>query len=216
MLRAQPELTPRASQASVPTDQRQRLTSSRVLTTHVPEQTDSFILYIKAMVLLSKVKIFNLRFKSKFQSTQGAVDPRDTSAFKGLNSVISSFISSFPEQFREPIQNDVVDTHLYVAHLVPHAYVSPSIFFFCSVHGNAGTDGRAGSAPHSAMLLLHDPHADSGTRSHERLSAAAHAILDLVYLVCSSNHDLSLLDPTVIVGFFSRAIMCCYLGAIGG
>lgn len=130
MLRARPELTPRASQASVPTDQRQRLTSSRVLTTHVPEQTDSFILYIKAMVLLSKVKIFNLRFKSKFQSTQGAVDPRDTSAFKGLNSVISSFISSFPEQFREPIQNDVVDTHLYVAHLVPHAYVSPSIFFF--------------------------------------------------------------------------------------
>ena len=49
------------------------------------------------------------------------------------------------------------------------------------------------------MLLLHDPHADTGDRSHERLSAAAHAILDMVYLVCSSNYDLTLLDPVVIV-----------------
>ncbi|KAF8480648.1 fungal-specific transcription factor domain-containing protein [Gautieria morchelliformis] len=155
---------------AVPTDQRQRLTSSRVFTAHIPEHTDSFVLYIKSMVLLSKVKIFNQRFKAKFQSTQGEIDPRDTSAFKGLDTVIASFISSFPEQYKDPISNGVVDSHLYVAHLIPHA----------------------------ATLLLHDPHADGGDRSRGKLSVAAHAILDLVYLICSTDYDITLLDPTII------------------
>lgn len=72
------------------------------------------------MVLLSKVKIFNLRFRCKFQQVS---DPRETPAFKGLESVIASFQSSFPPEFREPIPGGVVDTHLYVAHVLPYTCV---------------------------------------------------------------------------------------------
>lgn len=123
------EITEFSGKRTVPTEQRQRMTNSRVLTTHIPEQTDSFVLYVKAMVLLSKVKIFNLRFRAKFQGTNGAgeIDPRDTSAFKGLDGAIASFVASFPQEFRNPIPGGVVDTHLYVAHLVPHACVSLSL-----------------------------------------------------------------------------------------
>jgi hypothetical protein len=121
----------------VPTEQRQRLTTPRVLTTHPPETTDSFVLYIKATVLLSKVKIFNLRFKAKFQSPvvvgvqvsspqAEEIDPRDTPAFKALDGAISSFKMTFPREYRDPIPNGVVDSYLYVAHLVPHTCVSPS------------------------------------------------------------------------------------------
>lgn len=52
---------------------------------------------------------------------------------------------------------------------------------------------------YSATLLLHDPHAEHGDRSHERLTLAAHAILDLVYLICSTSYDITRLDPAVIV-----------------
>lgn len=110
----------------MPTEPRQRLTNSRVLTTHISDHTDSFVLYIKSMVLLSKVKIFNLRFKAKFQCTQGGdIDARDTSAFKGLDGLIASFIASFPPEFKDPVPNSGdVDPYLYVAHLVPHVQVS--------------------------------------------------------------------------------------------
>ncbi|KAF8592080.1 hypothetical protein K439DRAFT_1401652 [Ramaria rubella] len=175
---------------SIPTGQRQRLTTPRMLTTHPPEQTDSFVLYVKSTVLLSKVKIFNLRYKSKFQAggppgqgpgpgPQSAVDPRESPAFKGLDSTIASFKMSFPREFRDPIPNGVVDPHLYVAHLIPH----------------------------TATLLLHDPHADFGLpdRSSEKLSVAAHAILDLVYLICSTSYDITLLDPAVMWCWYTAA-----------
>ena len=69
----------------------QWLTSSSVLNMHIPEQTNLFILYIRVIVLLSEVKIFNLLFKSKFQSTQGTVDLFDMSAFTCFKSMILSF-----------------------------------------------------------------------------------------------------------------------------
>jgi hypothetical protein len=37
-----------------------------MLTLHIPEQTDSFTLYVKGTILFSKVKNFNIRFKSKY------------------------------------------------------------------------------------------------------------------------------------------------------
>ena len=85
-------------------------------------------------MLLSKVKIFNLRFKAKFYgtATQGSLsqpeemDPRDTPAFKALDGALSAFKIGFPRQYEDPIPNGVVDSHLYVAHLAPHMYVPRS------------------------------------------------------------------------------------------
>ncbi|KAF8527964.1 fungal-specific transcription factor domain-containing protein, partial [Hysterangium stoloniferum] len=163
---------------SPPVEERQRLGSPRVLTSHPPEHTDSFVLYVKAMALLSKVKIFNSRFRAKFQNA-GEVDPRDTPVFKGLDGIISTFRISFPPGLREPIVGGVVDNHLYLAHLIPH----------------------------TAMLLLHDPHADFMVhdQSCEKLTVAAHAILQMVYAVCSTNYDITLLDPSVVWCWYTAA-----------
>ncbi|CCA69156.1 hypothetical protein PIIN_03056 [Serendipita indica DSM 11827] len=45
---------------------RQRISTPRMLTLHIPEQTDAFTLYVKGTILFSKVKNFNIRFKSKY------------------------------------------------------------------------------------------------------------------------------------------------------
>lgn len=49
----------------------------------------------------------------------------------------------------------------------------------------------------SAMIVLHDPHADvlqSGCISALKILTAARAILDLIYSVWSTSYDISLLD----------------------
>ncbi|KIJ45623.1 hypothetical protein M422DRAFT_29742, partial [Sphaerobolus stellatus SS14] len=148
-------------------EQRQRLNHPSVLKTHPEGQTDSFTLYIKAMILLSKVKIFNLRFKRNFQIS----DPRENASFKGLESHIAGFTATFPQQFKDPLSGGIMDSYLYVAHLIPH----------------------------TAMILLHDPHADINIRdrSWEKLSAAAGAISNLAYGLCSTDNDFTFLDPAV-------------------
>lgn len=60
-------------QAYVPTQGRQRLYSHRMLTTHPRLTTDSFTLYIKATVLLGKVKAFNGRFRYRYTDGDGKV-----------------------------------------------------------------------------------------------------------------------------------------------
>lgn len=51
------------------------------------------------------------------------------------------------------------------------------------------------------MLLLHDPHVDISVRdrSFEKLSEAAHSILNLVFAMGATNYDMTLLDPVVTV-----------------
>lgn len=59
-----------------------------------------------------------------------ASDPRDAPGFRALDKLVSvDFINSFPPHFRSPlgvgefIDGNHLDTDLYMAHLVPHAYV---------------------------------------------------------------------------------------------
>ncbi|KAL1722068.1 hypothetical protein EV715DRAFT_247841 [Schizophyllum commune] len=163
-----------------------------VLLQNPPAVTDSFTLYIKGAILLSYVKRFNLRFRSQhfagnpemsanlvipagtspyMQSTQDEnfVDPRTAPAFIELERTATTFRDSFPPHLRYPIQNNVVDNHLYIAHMMP--YVS--------------------------LIVLHDPHADvrtSGCISALKILTAARALLDLIYMVLSTSYDITLLD----------------------
>ena len=89
------------------------------------------------------VKRFNLRFRSQhfagnpemsanlvipagtspyMQSTQDEnfVDPRTAPAFIELERTATTFRDSFPPHLRYPIQNNVVDNHLYIAHMMPY------------------------------------------------------------------------------------------------
>ncbi|KZT75140.1 hypothetical protein DAEQUDRAFT_720354 [Daedalea quercina L-15889] len=158
---------------------------------HPEGQVDGFILYVKATMVLSRVKTFNLRFRSQYHSGEPSmqivnmpnppphafrysgsngepIDPRQTPAFAQLDQFLIAFRSSFPVHLRNPAK-DQIDVHLF----------------------------RACSAAHLADIVLHEPHAIVGRRncvSSCRILAAARAILDLLYLICSTSYDLSFLD----------------------
>ncbi|KAI0337608.1 hypothetical protein BDW22DRAFT_1363864 [Trametopsis cervina] len=178
---------------SVPLEKRQWSTDSDVLLRHDPEHTDSFVLYIKSTMLISRVKTFNVRFKSRFISGDpdlqsplipptaiddvGKLDPRDTPAFQALDYLTNSFRSFFPPRFRKPLAEDTLDQYLYSTHMA--AYLS--------------------------IISLHDQHAnmdDSKCRSVARILQAARAILELMYILGSTSHDLSLVDHLTIMGWY--------------
>ncbi|KAJ6575219.1 hypothetical protein B0H19DRAFT_1127724 [Mycena capillaripes] len=155
-----------------------------LLLVHPDKQTDSFVLYVKAVMIISKVKTFNLRFRAKHffgdatvmsphneqSNPLDPIDPRGSPAFIELDNIAQSFRSSFPSHMRQPIVGNVVDQHLYAASTM--SYV--------------------------ATILLHDPHANvrrSGCISALKILTAARSILDLAYAVCSTSFDVTLLDP---------------------
>jgi hypothetical protein len=115
---------------------------------------DSFNLYIKGTMLLSRVKAFNLRFRARRFMGDPAymdsptysevwekdndkarvnTDPRRTPGFIEIDHIASMFRQSFPLHLRNPIRDGCVDSHLYSASLIPHVYVncfsSPLQFF---------------------------------------------------------------------------------------
>ncbi|KAA1467928.1 hypothetical protein DENSPDRAFT_833103 [Dentipellis sp. KUC8613] len=176
-----------------PREVRQWSQTKDVILSHPEDQTDSFSLYIKGNMLLSRVKTYNLRFRSKrfrgesdvaydpayanfweqysseIRAKDLAADPRRTSAFVEIDRIAMSFRASFPHHLKNPMPDGVVDSHLYTAHLIPHV----------------------------AIILLHDPHAhvgSAGCMSAYKILEAARAILDLIYAVQSTSYDITLLD----------------------
>ncbi|KAF9452679.1 hypothetical protein P691DRAFT_179047 [Macrolepiota fuliginosa MF-IS2] len=170
--------------------ERQWAHTGDLLLTHPEEQIDSFILYIKGTILISRVKVFNTRFRARHYAGDTAVtniqsdnrserfDPRGSSAFIELDHIASSFRSSFPSHLRNPIADNVVDSHLYTACLMPHL----------------------------ATIVLHDPHAEvrqSGCISALKILTAARAILDMIYTVWSTSYDITLLDTSCCFAWFT-------------
>lgn len=158
---------------------RQCMQTPGFLSAHVPETTDSFTLFIKAAVLLSKVKILTLRVGHRYPNI---ADVRDTPAFRHLESNIATFRSTFPPGYQEPIlqTNKGFDTQLYVAHLIPHV----------------------------AIILMHEEHANIDSPnclSTQKSVLAARAILDLVYLICSTSYDIGRLPPVCTFCWFMSA-----------
>ncbi|KAJ7293679.1 hypothetical protein C8J57DRAFT_1162423 [Mycena rebaudengoi] len=163
---------------------RQWAHSRDLLLLHPEKSTDSFVLYVKGTILISRVKTFNLRFRAKYFTGDASVtsphheqinplepvDPRGSQAFMELHTIASSFRASFPSDLKTPIVDNVVDQHLYTACLMPHV----------------------------AIILLHDPHANvqrARCISAFRILTASRAILDLAYDICSTSFDVTLLDP---------------------
>ncbi|KAL5535512.1 hypothetical protein ACEPAF_3606 [Sanghuangporus sanghuang] len=179
----------------VPPKGRQWAHSPNMLLNHPPEQTDSFVLYIKSSILMSRVKNFNLRFRSKHfagdpdmippagssneeqSATAQYIDPRDTPGFIKIDHLVSAFIPSFPKGLRSATRDGVVDIHLLLALL----------------------------APNVAKILLHEPHVDlqrRGCISAQRILEAARAILDQLYAIWSTSFDLTLLENFCCFAFF--------------
>lgn len=136
-------------QTLVTPHERQWAHTRDLLLVHPEKQTDSFILYIKGTIMIcgcsprfhklyltpssAQVKTFNLRFRARhfaesvtvasmynLPQTAEPIDPRGSPAFIELDHIVSSFRASFPSHLRNPINDNVVDNHLYTACLMPH------------------------------------------------------------------------------------------------
>jgi hypothetical protein len=142
-------------QASWTGSERQHALGKDILLLHPEDQVDSFNLYIKGSILLSRVKAFNLRFRAKRfkgdpaytysptyaelwekdsdETKDVTADPRRTPGFIEIDHVASMFRQSFPLHLRNPIRDGRVDSHLYSASLIPHlcvnSFPSPLRFF---------------------------------------------------------------------------------------
>jgi hypothetical protein len=133
-------------QASWSGSERQHALGKDILLHHPEDQVDSFNLYIKGAILLSRVKAFNVRFRAKrfmgdpayiYSPTHSEVwekdrneargvkcDPRRTPVFIEIDHIASMFRQSFPLHLRNPIRDGCVDSHLYSASLIPHLCVN--------------------------------------------------------------------------------------------
>ncbi|KAG8989191.1 hypothetical protein FRB90_002375 [Tulasnella sp. 427] len=154
----------------VPTQGRQHLFSNNMLLLHPPLTTDSWTLYIKATVLVSRVRTFNRRYRltSRQRTANIEANPTESDVFVLLDQMITAFPPSLPAAFRTSV-GEKVDPLLYMAHLLPHV----------------------------AMIQLHDPHADFGDPtdpSTVKLALAVQSILDLIYAICATSFDLIYLD----------------------
>lgn len=163
--------------------------SKEIFHRHLGDQTDPFVLYVKAAMLISRVKNFNLRYRARQYAGDVSTipsdtsnplhpnDPRKTAAFIELEGDIASFRRSFPKNLSDPIKGNTVDSHLYTACLVPHI----------------------------ALILLHEPHAEldhEGCMSARRILDSARGSLDLIYAIMSTSYDVSLLDNFVPFAWF--------------
>ncbi|KAI0734600.1 hypothetical protein C8Q72DRAFT_806895 [Fomitopsis betulina] len=170
-----------------------------MLTTHPEGQVDGFILYVKSIIVLSHIKYFNLRFRSKYHAGEAStkimntsnpmthtyrysgangepIDPRQTPAFLQMDQLVTAFRASFPGHLRNPAREQV-DPHLFSA---------------CC-------------ASHCADIQLHEPHAIVGKdncMSSCRIVTASRAILDLLYHVCSTSYDLTFLGIFPMICWF--------------
>lgn len=177
-----------------------------MILTHQPLMTDAWTLYIKATILMSKVRSFNGRYRIKkvfgTQAPGGEAtsfiggSPTESQDFMILDQTISSFINGIPKAFKEPV-GTTVDPVLYMAHLLPFVYVLTLFLLFGyipNIHFST-----------SAMIQLHDPHAKPelpDDPSAAQLLWATRGILDLIYKVCATTFDLLFLDHGCSFGWF--------------
>lgn len=113
-------------------DNPQDLRSPDLYTTHPARYTDSFLLLIKAVMLFGKVTDLNTDFQlSHPSSPRRNDDPYARPGFPELDELVAvQFLRSLPQEFAHCLSSSphadfgtVLDTDLYLVHVVPHAYV---------------------------------------------------------------------------------------------
>ncbi|KAF7791287.1 hypothetical protein EIP86_002301 [Pleurotus ostreatoroseus] len=155
-----------------------------VIANHREDQTDSFILYVKCGMLISRVKNFNLRFKSLAYQGDPSVlppvtspltnglenfNPKETRAFRDIDELLNSFKSSFPSEMKSPMTDDKLDPYLY----------------------------STLNMVNLAQILLHEPFARPGSYaciSAYKILSSSRAIVELLHQVSSTSYDISSLD----------------------
>ncbi|KAI0375308.1 hypothetical protein BV20DRAFT_933614, partial [Pilatotrama ljubarskyi] len=176
----------------VPPNLRQWSHDPNVIEKHLDGQIDSFILHVKATMLLSRVKVFNGRYNAKRHLGDPAMEPnpagiagmpfkdlvQSSPAFVELDRLILAFLHSLPTQCKDPFSGSIIDASLFTAI----------------------------STVHFATIILHEGHARIGRPgciSSCRILTASRAILNLLHEAYSTSHNLALLGVFPMVCWFA-------------
>lgn len=103
-----------------------------MLLNHPADQTDPFILLLKSVILLGKVKTFNVRFRNKYTGTAFQSDPRAAPEFIELDKAVASFREAWPKAYQEEAAAVVatdgkLNPTLYLASLLPNLSVTMTL-----------------------------------------------------------------------------------------
>ncbi|KAI6047554.1 hypothetical protein EDC04DRAFT_3100931 [Pisolithus marmoratus] len=167
----------------------QDMSTEDFFTTHLPKYTDSFLLFIKAVMMFGRVTDLNVRSKLRASTPpQKHQNPFALPGFKELDSLVhKDFLENLPHSHRFNIgvtdmlaNGPSVDTDLYMVHVIPYA----------------------------ASITLHNPYLDLNDvrrLSTSRCIEAAQAILSAYYMLSATSLDTSRLHPFITI--------CWYLAA---
>ncbi|KAH9944047.1 uncharacterized protein BXZ73DRAFT_87019 [Epithele typhae] len=156
----------------------QHLQTENVFTRHLPLFTDSFLLFLKAIMMFGKVTDYNTR--SNLNATSAPSKNQNPFVLRGFEDldrlVTQEFLQNFPSEFKHlGISDDggALDTDLYMAHIVPHA----------------------------AAITLHNPYlnfSDPMSVSTSRCVTATRSILAAYYRLSETSLDI----PTQLCKYF--------------
>ncbi|KAL1951612.1 hypothetical protein VTO73DRAFT_761 [Trametes versicolor] len=183
--------------ANVPPNPQDMFTDD-VFVRHPPMYTDSFILFLKAVMIFGKVTDYNTRSNLRANAPPSKnQNPFVLPGFKELDRLVAQdFLQSLPLEFKHlDITSDgVLDTDLYMVHLVPHA----------------------------AAITLHNPYlnfSDSASLSTRRCIHATRSILAAYYRLSETSLDHTRLHPFATICWYLAAVvqtqLCKYFIEIG-
>jgi hypothetical protein len=177
------------SESPIPSNP-QDLCSPAVFTHHPPQYTDSFLLFIKAIMLFGQVTDFNVRGNLRAPTAPSKnQNPFFLSGFKELDKLVCcDFLESLPQIFRhntgvtDAPDGSALDTDLYMVHIVPHA----------------------------AAITLHNPYidfTDPQNVSSARCVNSARCILSAYYILSATSLDKTRLHPFVTICWYLAAVV---------
>ncbi|KAK7694814.1 hypothetical protein QCA50_002002 [Cerrena zonata] len=164
----------------------QDLASPDLFTRHPLAYTDSFLLYLKAVMLFGRVTDHNTRSNLRANISPIKVsNPYTVPGFEELDELVNGgFINSFPPEFKHlgVMDDGSLDTDLYMAHLVPHA---------------------ATITLHNAYVNFSDPQNVSTLRCVN----ATRSILAAYYKLSETSLDITRLHPFVTICWYLAAVV---------
>ncbi|KAH9837136.1 uncharacterized protein C8Q71DRAFT_796541 [Rhodofomes roseus] len=176
----------------------QNLASLHLYTRHEPQYTDSFNLFLKAVMLFGRVTDFNTRNRLRSGLPSKNQNPFHLPGFQELDRLVcADFLESFPQQYKHlGIGGDMAnfDSDLYMARIVPYA----------------------------AMITLHNnfiDFANDQSVSTMRCIHATRAILDALHKLSETSLDTTRLHPFIVICWYLAAVvqvqLCKYFIELG-
>lgn len=189
------------SNRQVPSN-RQDMFTKDLFTIHPPLYTDSFILFLKAMMLFGRVTDYQVRGnlqQSSLPST--SQDPFHLPGFEALDRLVChDFIENLPSIYKNnyglgtAMSGGVLDTDAYMLHVAPHA---------------------AAISLHTHFINWGEPN----NVSAQRCLNASQSILSAYYVLSATSLDISRLHPFVTICWYLAAVvqihLCKYFIEIG-